>query len=392
MHHLLFMRHVQARSGRRWRRGSSTVEFAIMAPLLVAIVLWSTYFWEVLRVRIKAAEAARFAAFERTVRKDASQIALEAQERYKDLDGVKTGGTLGPAFRNKLTLTVSASDAPAPLTGSLSEAGSRGGVSGILGTAISLVGGTVESVIGLLGFDTSKGAVRTQVQVKLENHIIPERIGQFVTGFSDKKLDLAFNESFYLYHDTWRAWQPGDNPKASLATVENRVRERVRKVAYVGLADQAGGALGTIGDFLGVLGLEFPFEPEYVDKAVLIRGVGANGYYSTPAPVPGGSRPTRTVPGDILQAAYWTGDNSACFGNCEPKEIKYKRGQLNGAGRDDNWPMRAYNCRGPFFQGTVKSEQPESVYSQPTSLAVSQSYFNYKDNACGEDPSAVYKP
>ncbi|HZI04026.1 MAG TPA: TadE family protein [Archangium sp.] len=390
MYHLLSTRRRPGRTGRRWRRGSSTVEFAIMAPVLVALVLWSNYFWEVLRVRIKAAEAARFVAFERTVRKDVAQIAVEAQERYKDLDGVKTGGTLGTAFRNKLTLSVSASDVPAPLTGSLSDAGSRGGVSGLIGTALSLVGNSVETIIGKLGFDTSKGAVKTQVQVKLENQIIPERIGQFVTGFSDTKLDLTFTESFFMYHDTWRAWQPGDNPKASQAIVENRVRERVREVAYMGLAEQAGGVLGPIGDFLGVLGLEFPFDTDYVDQAVLIRGVYGNGYY--PTPTPAGTRPTRTMPGDILQAAYWTGDNSACFGSCEPKEIKYKRGQANGSGRGDNWPMHAYNCRGPFFQGTVKSDAPESEYAQGTGLAASQSYFNYKDNACGEDPNAEYKP
>jgi hypothetical protein len=379
---------------RRSRRGSSTVEFAIMAPILVVLVLWSNYFWELLRVRIKAAEAARFVAFERTVREDLGAITSEAQSRYKDLNGVDTGVELGTGFRNKLTLAISASDAPAPISGSLSEAGSRGGISGIIGIIASLVGNAVEELIGKLGFDLSKGAVRAQVRVELENKIIPERIGQFVTGFSDKKLDLGFNESFYLYHDTFRGWRQGDNPtpfKEAQRIIETRVRERVRKLAYLGLTDgAAGGALSAIGAVLGVFQLEFPFESDFIDKAVLVRDVYDNGYH--PTPTPAGSRPTRTVPGDVLQAAYWTDDTKACFGNCEPSVIQYKRGLKSGSGRGDNWAMRAYNCRGPFFQGAVKSDEPESVYAQGKGSAASKSYFTYNSKACDEDPAAKYEP
>jgi hypothetical protein len=368
------------------RRGSSTVEFAIMAPLLVVLVLWSNYFWEVLRVRIKAAEAARFVAFERTVRKDLGQITAEAQSRYQDLNGSDTGVALGSGFRNKLTLSFSASDKPAPISGSLSEAGSSGGLGGMIGGITSLVGDSVEAIVSKLGFDVSKGAVQSTVTVKMENRIIPERIGQYVTGFSDNKLDVGFTESFYVYHDTWRAWQPGDNPKNNKAIVENRVRERVRKVAYLGLLDSAAGAgLSAIGTVLELFGLEYPFDNDFVDKAVLVKGVYDNGYYPAPSSV--GDRPTRTMPGDVLQAAYWQNDDKACFNNCEPKEIKQKRGLTGGAGRDDNWPMRAYQCRGAFFQGAVKSDQPESVYAQGNGSAESKSYFNYGSKACDEDPA-----
>ncbi|WNG19467.1 TadE family protein [Cystobacter fuscus] len=371
------------------RRGSSTVEFAIMAPILVVLVLWSNYFWEVLRVRIKAAEAARFIAFERTVRKDLGQITAEAQSRYQDLNGSDKGVALGAGFRNKLTLSFSASDKPAPIGGSLSEAGSSAGVGGMLGMVTSLVGDSVETIVNKLGFDASKGAVQSTVRIQLENRIIPERIGQYVTGFSDNKLDLGFTESFYLYHDTWRAWQPGDNPKNNKGIVESRVRERVRKVAYLGLLDSAAGSgLSAIGSVLSLFGLEYPFDNDFIDKAVLVRGVKEDGYY--PAPSPAGTRPTRTMPGDVLQAAYWQSDDKACFNNCEPDVIKVKRGIKNSTnGREANWPMRAYECRGDFFQGAIKSDQPESVYSQVGNLSDSQSYFNYGAKACDEDPDAT---
>ncbi|OJH40868.1 TadE family protein [Cystobacter ferrugineus] len=374
------------RQRRRARRGSSTVEFAIMAPLLVVLVLWSNYFWEVLRVRIKAAEAARFVAFEHTVRKDLGQITSEAQSRYQDLNGADTGVALGTGFRNKLTLSISAKDAPAPISGSLSEAGSRGGVSGMIGMISSLVGSTVESIIGRLGFDLSKGAVQSTVTVQLENKIIPERIGQFVTGFSDNKLNLGFKETFFVYHDTWRAWQQGDDPKDK-SKVEGRVRDRVRKIAYMGLTDgPAGAGLSAIGAVLSLFKLEYAFDSDFINKAVMVKGVYDSGNFTA------ASRPTRTMPGDVLHAAYWQTEDKACFNNCEPEKVKYKRGLLSNSGRGDNWAMRAYQCRGPFFQGAVKSDQPESVYAKMNGSNEAKSYFNYGAKACAEDPNAKYTP
>lgn len=372
----------------RARRGSSTVEFAIMAPLLVVIVLWSNYFWEVLRVRIKAAEAARFVAFERTVRKDLGQITSEAQSRYQDLNGSDKGVALGSGFRNKLTLSISASNVPAPISGPLSEAASRGGVMGFFGIIASLVGSTTEGIIGELGFDLSQGAVQSTVNVQMENRIIPEHIGQYVTGFSDKKLDVNFKESFFLYHDTWRAWEPGDRPNPSADPVQRHVSDRVGRIAYMGLLNSAAGSiLSAIGTVLSLFQLEYPFDSDFIGKAVLVKGVKDNGYY--PAPSPAGDRPTRTMPGDVLQAAYWTNDDKACFNNCEPNVIKTKRGLNAGGGRDANWPMRAYNCRGPFFQGAVKSDEPESKYSQMNGSNEAKSYFTYGGKACDEDPDAT---
>jgi hypothetical protein len=159
-------------------------------------------------------------------------------------------------------------------------------------------------------------------------------------------------------------------------------------VAYLGLLDSGAGAgLSAIGSVLSLFGLEYPFDNDFIDKAVLVRGVKEDGYYPAPSPV--GDRPTRTMPGDVLQAAYWQSDDKACFNNCEPDVIKVKRGLKNGAiGRDANWPMRAYGCRGPFFQGAAKSDAPESVYAQGDNLSESQSYFNYGGQACDEDPNA----
>lgn len=361
---------------RRAERGGAMVEFAIMAPVIIVLILWSNYFLEVQLARIKGAEVARYVGFERTVRKDVGAIANEAKTRYQDLNGATKTGTAAKGFTNTFTLTVTAQNAAAPISGSLSSAGSQGGLGGLMGTITNLVGDSVEAIIGLLGFKVNQGAVQTNVEFKVKNRILPARIASYVTGGDGSKLDLTFKDSFFVYHDTWKAWDNGLNPLNSYGPVEDKTYERVKKIAYLGLADAPGvsGVLSAIGNVLDVLGLDFPFSNEYVRDMVYIKQVGANGRY------PQAGRPTRTVPGDKLQAYYWRNDWSGCFNSCEPSAVKNKRGTRNNGSYDDNWPMRAYNCRGKFFQGATKSDKPESEYSQ--SASVGRLHFKVAADAC----------
>jgi Flp pilus assembly protein TadG len=339
--------------GRRAPRGAATVELAILAPILVVLVLWANYFWELQRTRIKGAELARYVAFERTVKANPAAIAAEAQERYRDLDGSTPTGDLGTAFRNRLTLTVQAQDANAPLHLTAAPAG---------------------IFVNMMGFDPGRGAVETTVQINLQNAIIPEQVAFYTTGPENNRLDLNFREGFYLVHDTWRAWKPNDQPAQTYPTVESNTHERVRRIAYLNLGGN--GVMNAIGSFLSVLGLDFPFSTSYIRASVLVRPVPQRGYFYPQVPLE-----TRTVPGDVLQAGYWLNDNTSCFGNCEPTEIQQKRGLINRGDRGDNWPMRSYNCRGDFFQGAILSNAPESLYSQQ-GFNEHGNYHRYGNTAC----------
>ncbi|MCP3169805.1 pilus assembly protein [Myxococcus sp. QH3KD-4-1] len=360
------------------------MEFAIIAPLLIVMVLWAQYFWEVQHVRLKAAELARFVAFERTVRPNIHRIAVEAHERYKDLDGSTKTGDLetGASFRNRLTLTVKGTDTEAPLTEvSMGERGGLGGAMGLVGGALSALGSTPADLAQDMGLDTRRGAVSVDIKVNIENGILPHQIAFFTTSPEDtSQLNLEFNERFNVFHDTWRAWGYGDDPKDSYARVQQITHDRATGIIYKGATGgDAGGALNSIGDVLQVLGLDFPFTSDYVRDSVLITQVGTSGRTFRK-----GSRiPTRTVPGDALQAYYWTSDSDYCFGNCEPTRVLYKRGTRTSQGYDDNWPMRSYNCRGNFFQGAAISNRPESEYSDPHTSDIDRlSYHFYGDRAC----------
>ncbi|WP_244238851.1 pilus assembly protein [Corallococcus carmarthensis] len=362
------------RPGRRAARGTATVELALLAPLLVVLVLWGNYFWEVQRARIKMAEMARFVAFERTVRQDLSTVVAEARQRYQDLDGSTKTGTLGTAYQNGLTIQVQAQNADAPLEGvQMSNMGAQAGVGGLAGAAIGALGSSPDQLVRDMGFDPSVGAVQADVQVRMVNRIIPREIALYTTGFNGNQLDLNFQEHFYLFHDTWRAWGPGDNPSQTYPRVEQLTHDRVSRIVYAGVASGGGGALQAIEGVLSVLGLDFPFSDDYIRQSVVIREVTAAGNFAA-------VRPTRTVPGDVLQAAYWRNDTSYCYGNCEPNDIKTKRGLSNSGGRGDNWPMRSYRCRGNFFQGATFSNAPESEYTQSTTAAAA--YFRYNSDAC----------
>lgn len=364
----------------RRQRGAATTEFAILAPVMILLVLGAQYFWEVQHVRLKAAELARYVAFERTVRSDVNQIAAEAQTRYQDLDGSTKTGSLpsGLGYKNRLTLTVSAQDTEAPLqTESLSERGGSGGVTQVLSVVLGALGSTAGKVAQAMGLDPKKGAVQAQVEVHIENGVIPSQLAFLASGLDDDRFDLRYRESYFLVHDTWRAWRPGDAPANTYPRVQELTHERVKKIAYAGLASE-GGVLDTVGAVLSVLGLDFPLKSDYLRDSVLIRRVNEPGRYKAVR-----DNDTRTVPGDRLLAAYWKNDKRACFDNCEPDEIKEKRG-LRSSSQDGhfNWPMRAYNCRGQFFQGAVDSKLPESEYALTKNKG--KDYFNYGDFACAE--------
>jgi hypothetical protein len=367
----------------RVETGSSMTEFALMAPILSAIVLWLIYFWEVQKVRIKAAEAARYLAFERTVRPNLQAIGQEARERFQNLDSSDRGVAMPAGYLNRVTITkVTAREVQAPMSSaSLSQAGSGQGLGGLLSQATSLMGNAVGAIIGTLGFNFDRGGAQGEVEFSVENRIVPQRIAYYLPQTSALSLDLTFKDTYFTYFDTWRAWNYGDSPanyNNAYATVQSNTTNRVKKIAYWGLANGAGvsGVLNDIGTVLDTLGLDFPLSTNYIRDSVLMLPATTNSPRSYG--LRGGAR---TVPGDRMLGAYWKNDSNGCVGGyCEPSAIRQKRGFISRGDYGDNWAMRARNCRGQFFQGAAKSDKPESYYAKSASNG--QSYFNYGTHAC----------
>jgi hypothetical protein len=93
------------------QRGAAILEFALVVPLLITMLLFSLFFTELIRGELKLQEAARFAAFEMTSytltdygKKDhagafslaAKEVKEEAEERFKDFDSIETNQAFTP--------------------------------------------------------------------------------------------------------------------------------------------------------------------------------------------------------------------------------------------------------------------------------------------------------
>ena len=354
--------------------GAAMVEMAVMTPLLTVICLWSIYFWEMQQARIKAAEAARYGAWEATMRPaQMGAILTELKSRYKDLDGSSKTGNQGVGYFNKLTILGGSAvvDRPSPLADQqLSSQAS--GVGGFVSAFSAMMGNALTPVLAFIGFDVrAGGAVKSSVEFQMKNNLIPTKIATLVTRDGGTgPLDLTFKDQVFLYHDTWRAVKYGDGPaNAAYDSVQRNTFERVKKVAYLGITSgPASSVLSGVGSLMRTLQLDWPLDNTYIQQTVLIRSPMQNTRYG----VDGAG--VRTAPGDRLQAPYWkngTGNGDLGRRNGEPQAIRKLRDQNNRA-------YRAYNCRGNFFGGTTQAGTVTEFEYAYSSTRQEQNVFNFR--------------
>lgn len=168
------------------RRGSATVEFALVVPLLVSILMFSIFLSEVVRAKIKLQEASRYVAWELTsyVLSDyatadhdkAFDTAMkatvdEANERYKDLDSIEPDGKFGTMLRAEpAKVTVKNQTVAGVDLSRLFPSGSGGAGS----EAAAGVGKTVNFFLDHFKFNT-KGQVEVEFTSKLVSYVMPRR-------------------------------------------------------------------------------------------------------------------------------------------------------------------------------------------------------------------------
>lgn len=179
-------------NSRKWKkqRGAAMVEFALVTPIFVTLLLWSMFFTELVRARLRMHEAARFITWELTSypitdwdtpeqpnqnsNHDAyfndakNEITPLAETRFMDLDSVdQRPGLASMAMTSsnfKITklenLEVDPVDAPT---------NSSGG--GIFAAVTNFVSGGLNFVLGAWNFNT-KGKASVEVSVDVQNAIL----------------------------------------------------------------------------------------------------------------------------------------------------------------------------------------------------------------------------
>jgi len=215
-------------------RGAATVEFALSVPILVMILMFSMYLTDLVRVKLKLQEAARYAVWEMTsyalsdfatgdhdgAFEDARHEAHgEWIERFKDLDSVEPAArteNLIARYRN-VTGTITNREINFLETGVLaSPTTSEGG--GLVGAILTPVSNGAEWMLGQWGFN-QKGWVESEVQMNFDNVILPRSYldndaqgGFFTTDtFGGHSLaSLPLKSRYSMYANGWNMPDGGD--------------------------------------------------------------------------------------------------------------------------------------------------------------------------------------
>jgi Flp pilus assembly protein TadG len=164
-------------------RGATTVEFALVVPLLVSILMFSAYLTDIVRAKLKMQEASRYVAWEMTsytlsdygqakhdeafnVAQQAAQ--QEAATRFADLDSIEPNGRFGfmlsasPAQVSIKNQTVDGIDLSRLFPGG----------AGAGAEAAAAVGKSLNFFLDQFRFNT-KGRVEVELTSKLSNTLLP---------------------------------------------------------------------------------------------------------------------------------------------------------------------------------------------------------------------------
>lgn len=267
----------------REQGGSALVEAAIILPCLVLVVLWSAGLTDVLILKLKAAEAARYALWESTVFKPPRQIAAEVERRFEDLaspDDVRLGHTallLQPRARDlRWRAEVDMTSAEGSLGGSSTVATGGGPWDAFAGALSGTLPRGVDAALRGMGFNTH-GVALARVSLTAGQgagrRLLPGGDLPGLRGGNDfgapgslrnlvLQAPLPSQRPLRLVFDAWKAWPrpapyapPGagdgvdTSPFRTYPEVEKQVSAQVRRIAFAGV-DRIPGLRG-LTDFAG---------------------------------------------------------------------------------------------------------------------------------------------
>jgi len=196
------------------------VEFAIVATVLVPLMMYSMYFVDLAKARLKTAEIARYAVWEMTsfphsdyndknhnrlFEYASGEVAADVEKRYSDdlladtEDHEKTEYSTAHWRLAQIVLTNQEANF-IPNNTPFQQNGGQG-ISEILGA----ISGTINKILAFWGFNT-KGQAKVDVSLEVENTFIPKQYAQeFYEAdlFPETIKTLTFRESYVMVVDSW---------------------------------------------------------------------------------------------------------------------------------------------------------------------------------------------
>ena len=400
--------------------GSALVEAAILFPVLILILYWSIALTDVLILKLKASEAARFALWETTAWKSPPQIDREVRQRFGDLRSaasIDRAATALLLFPRSSSLRWGAQVDVA--AGEVTVAGDRvrfAGGPGILGSFLGIasgwMAGGVQAALREERFNTfGRTSARARLahtgpagSMILAGGDLPGRRGGNDLGAPPSIAELSLSSPLpdqrplQLVFDAWKAWPkpaafqltraPADVATSPLQTypeVEKQVAAQVDAIAFFGLRRQPWfGALDSVtarvqsgGGARALLGGTLPRifstgrmeSPERGPITILPQGTQRAGEVvsRTTRRLTGldayteGEDVTRyTVPHGI-NSQYWRASGGTDGGSIP--SLSPLPARLAAA----NQYVQAWSCRGSFFAASVVAQEsdPRRRYRAP---------------------------
>jgi len=392
--------------------GSALVEAAILFPVLILVLYWSIALTEVLILKLKASEAARFALWETTAWKSPSRIDHEVRQRFGDLrsaagiDRAATALLLFPrssSLRWGAQVDVAANEVM--LAGDrVRFDGGPGILSSFLRAASGWMAGGVQAAMRAEQFNTFGvasararllHAERTGSTILARGDLLGDRGGNDLgapRSIAELSLTspLPDRRPLQLVFDPWKAWPKpavfqltrapvdlGVSPSQTYPEVEKQVAAQVDAIAFLGMRRQpwfraldsvtariSGGVSRALlgGSLPPIFGTGRMDSPDRGPITILPQGTQRVGDIV--------SRSTRRLTG---LDAYTEGEDSTRSTVPHGISSRYWRasgGTLGGPSATvsplparlatANEYVQSWNCRGAFFAGAAVAQEPDS--------------------------------
>jgi len=275
-------------------RGSAMTEGAIIIPVLIILLFWAIAMTDIMVLRVKAAEASRFALWESTVFRSQTQITADVAQRFRDLRSPQsinveyTALLMYPQAPNLIFAANVNQANTVSIGGAVRLDNPTGLIDKFLSFVLGVVSGSVDGATRFFKFNT-RGSASASVTLVRASHLGSKILmgGDLIGNKGGNDLEhsaamqnltfrspVAGHNPMRLVFDTWKAWpkpavytsngaKTNNNvsPTQTYQTVEEQVSAQVDKIAFYGARQS--GVISAVDDFMskvsssGVMNLLF---------------------------------------------------------------------------------------------------------------------------------------
>lgn len=338
--------------------GSALTEFAVIVPLFILLILWSTLIADVGLLRIKVQEVARYGLWEMTVQKSTGAVERDVRNIYSG-KSIATGASSFLVQNVRVEMVEVEDRLPSPIDFDAKGLNGFASADGAARSRVRLVAPLNASYLAVIRGLAPGGD--GNVLARGDISMVAETPVMLVDTFKAWPGKYALREHLNDM-DLYRTYPSGgsDSPP------EREVAERLSHFLYAGMPSglSSGANLlknelripdpisfdpwakeGPVSMFAGAVYSE-PWSPGYMKP---LQRAGRTTLSGPGLITLGGTDRFRfTSPGVAVNTSYWN-DSPAPLGAGGVTATGYEEG---GYRVEDNPYRKAYKCRGPYFLGS----------------------------------------